>query len=141
MRPRSPDPRDVSLERPPRDLDALQLLVAERKIRGAQGVVVAVHDELAVEALGGRDRGLIDARDVAAGEPQISAIAAGGAQLTDALAMRGAALLFENVSPRCKIVGHQSHQRTDRNADHRMIGAITTHLDQAGVNAQIDYGP
>src|ERR1039457_2877331 len=92
MRPRSPDPRDVSLERPPRDLDALQLLVAERKIRGAQGVVVAVHDELAIEALGARERSLIDAGDAAAGEPQISAIAAGGAQLTAPLAVRGAAL-------------------------------------------------
>src|SRR5208282_6891003 len=76
-----------ALERPPGDLDTLQLLVAEREIGGTQGVVVAVHDELAVEALGGRDRGLIDARDAAAGEAQVAAIAGGGAQLADPLAV------------------------------------------------------
>src|SRR5271166_3406174 len=76
-----------ALERPPGDLGALQLLVAKRKIGGTQGVIVAVHDELAVEALGGRDGGLIDARDAAAGEEQVAAVAGGGAQVADPLAV------------------------------------------------------
>src|SRR5216683_1217562 len=61
--------------------------LSERQIGGAQGVVIAVHDELAVEALGCRDRGLIDVRDVVAGEAQVAAVAAGGAQVADPLAV------------------------------------------------------
>jgi hypothetical protein len=40
-------------------LHPLQLLVAQRPVLGAEGVVVAGHDELAVQALGGLDFGLI----------------------------------------------------------------------------------
>src|SRR6266849_2618342 len=83
---------ESALERTPRDLDTLQLFVTEREIRGTQGVVVTVHDELAVEARGGRDDRLIDARRIAAGESQIPAVAAGGAQLTHSFTMRSAAL-------------------------------------------------
>jgi len=79
----------------PRDLDALQVLVAEREIGGTQGVIVAVDDELAIELLEDGHVLGVDARLAGLGKSQVTAVASCGAQLSDALGMHTISLLGE----------------------------------------------
>ena len=68
-------------------LDTLQLLIAQGHVRSAQGIVVAVHDELPIEALGGLDRAGVDERAPGAGHTDVAPVAAAGAQGAHPLAV------------------------------------------------------
>ncbi len=78
------------LQPPPGLLDALQLLVAERHVLGAEGVVVAVHDELAVEARGRLDLGRVDGRLAGLAQAHVAPIAPARTQRAHPLAVPGA---------------------------------------------------
>ena len=67
-------------------LHAVQLLVAQRQVLGAERFVVAVHHELAVAPLRRLDLGAVDARMPTPGQAQIPPVATAGAQFADPLA-------------------------------------------------------
>jgi hypothetical protein len=64
----------AALELSPDHLHALQLLVAEGEVGGSEGIVIAVHDELAVELRERLDVGLIDPRVTVRGEAHVAAV-------------------------------------------------------------------
>ena len=113
-----------ALERAPRLLDALELLVTERQVLGAQGVVVAVDHELALEALGRLDLGRIDAELAGLAQAQVAPITTAGTQRTHPLAVtRGTALaqafdlgreFFEHPDPMAplasRLLGVEAHR-------------------------------